>query len=327
MFEGIGTMNSYLQMKQLRFAANYRLATGQDLNAQKKASKSLVESMLAASKTEAAQTADQAEALRTALIKQELMNGKELSDEEMRYLKEKAPDLYAKAQKAQKAREELKEELQHCRTKAEARQAVMHAMAKASAEASAELASARAMTAGGASAASMSGGGISAGGSAAGACDAGTATAPAASAALSAGGGTVQPGNVGALAGAPLSAAAGTSSAAAAAFGSAAAGTAADATASSAGAASGVSDAQSRLTPQSIAEKFIMVVRALEDTWMKYSSSREYAGLPSQETDLQGLQEKDRAVVQQLRLKAYRRAAQTAQTAQTAHRMDSLPQQ
>ena len=322
MFEGIGTMNSYLQMKQLRFAANYRLATGQDLNAQRKASKSLVESMLAASKTEAAQTADQAEALRTALIKQELMNGKELSDEEMRYLKEKAPDLYAKAQKAQKAREELKEELQHCRTKAEARQAVMHAMAKASAEASAELASARAMTAGGASAASMSGGGISAGGSAAGACDAGTATAPAASAALSAGGGTVQPGNVGALAGAPLSAAAGTSSAAAAAFGStAAAGTAADATASSAGAASGVSDAQSRLTPQSIAEKFIMVVRALEDTWMKYSSSREYAGLPSQETDLQGLQEKDRAVVQQLRLKAYRRAAQTA------HRMDSLPQQ
>lgn len=315
MFEGIGTMNSYLQMKQLRFAANYRLATGQDLNAQKKASKSLVESMLAASKTEAAQTADQAEALRTALIKQELMNGKELSDEEMRYLKEKAPDLYAKAQKAQKAREELKEELQHCRTKAEARQAVMHAMAKASAEASAELASARAMTAGGASAASMSGGGISAGGSAAGACDA-------ASAALSAGGGTAQTGNVGALAGAPLSAAAGTSSAAAAAFGStAAAGTAADATASSAGAASGVSDAQSRLTPQSIAEKFIMVVRALEDTWMKYSSSREYAGLPSQETDLQGLQEKDRAVVQQLRLKAYRRAAQTA------HRMDSLPQQ
>ena len=112
MFEGIGTMNSYLQMKQLRFAANYRLATGQDLNAQRKASKSLVESMLAASKTEAAQTADQAEALRTALIKQELMNGKELSDEEMRYLKEKAPDLYAKAQKAQKAREELKEELQ-----------------------------------------------------------------------------------------------------------------------------------------------------------------------------------------------------------------------
>lgn len=313
MFEGIGTMNSYLQMKQLRFAANYRLATGQDLNAQKKASKSLAETMLAASKTEAAQTADQAEALRTALIKQELMNGKELSDEEMRYLKEKAPDLYAKAQKAQKAREELKEELQHCRTKAEARQAVMHAMAKASAEASAELASARAMTAGGASAASMSGGGISAGGSAAGGCDAGAATAPAASAALSAGGGTAQTGNVGALAGAPLSAAAGTSSAAA--------GTAADATAASAGAASGVSDAQSRLTPQSIAEKFIMVVRALEDTWMKYSSSREYAGLPSQEKDSQGLQENDRAVVQQLRLKAYRRAAQTA------HRADSLPPQ
>ena len=310
MFEGIGTMNSYLQMKQLRFAANYKLATGQDLNAQKKNSKNLVESMLSAANAEATQTAEQAEAMRTALIKQELMNGKELSDEEMRYLKEKAPDLYAKAQKAQKARDELKEELQHCRTKAEARRAVMHAMAKASAEASAELASARAMTAGGASAASMSGGGISAGsGAAAGAA---TAAAGTASAALTAGGSAaaVQTGSVGALAGAPLSAAApvGTSSAASPAAMSGSSTTSGAASVS--GGTGETADAKSRLTPQSIAEKFIMVVRAIEDTWLKYSSSKEYASLPSQEKEKHSDRGTDTVGMQQ-RLKAYRMAAYT----------------
>ena len=302
MFEGIGTMNSYLQMKQLRFAANYKLATGQDLNAQKKTSENLVETMLSTANAEATQTAEQAEAMRTALIKQELMNGKELSDEEMRYLKEKAPDLYTKAQKAQKAREELKEELQHCRTKAEARRAVMHAMVKASAEAGAELASAKAMAAGGASAASMSGGGISAGGATAAADTAGGSAA------------AVQTESVGTLAGAALSAAAPVGSAAAAvSSGTMAVGAAATAgTVFAAGGtdgASGTSDTQSQLTPQSIAEKFIMVVRAIEDTWLKYSSSREYASLPSQEkhsvrgTDAAGMQQ---------RLKAYRTAAQAA---------------
>ena len=281
MFEGIGTLQSYLQMKNLKFAANYRLTTGQDFNAQKKKSQTLVEAMLQSSQSDKTLDTD---ALRTASIKQELLNGKELSDEEMRFLKEKAPELYTKAKKAQEAREELRAELRRCRTKSEAQQAVMHAMAKASAEASAELAGAKAMTAGGgAGAASMSSSVGADIGAAAGASVTGNAAVGTAGMAAAAGAAVQAPA-------AAVTTAAGVSTA----------GVSADAAnAAMANTVSGGSG-QSRFTMDPILEKFIMVTRAIADTWQRYEESKEYAEMPLNDTssdtagDLVALQAKQR---------------------------------
>ncbi len=139
-FTTIGKVGSYLKQKNLYFAANYKIKTGQrvvDSNGNLQFAKSnMFDAMLKAQK----KSASDVNAARISGIKQKLMNGRKLTTEEMSYLREKDPKLYRKAKHAEEAREELKGELRKAKTKQEARQAVTQAMIKASAEASAELA-------------------------------------------------------------------------------------------------------------------------------------------------------------------------------------------
>ena len=139
-FTTIGTIGSYIKQKNLNFAANYKLKTGQrvvDANGNLQFAKSnMFDQMLKAQK----KSDSEVDAAKISSIKQKLMSGKKLSTAEMGYLKEKDPKLYKKAKHAEEAREELKGELKKAKTKQEARQAVTQAMIKASAEASAELA-------------------------------------------------------------------------------------------------------------------------------------------------------------------------------------------
>ena len=139
-FTTIGKVGSYLKQKNLYFAANYKIKTGQrvvDANGNLQFAKSnMFDEMLKAKK----KSDSDVNAARISGIKQKLMNGRKLTTEEMSYLREKDPKLYKKAKHAEDAREELKGELKKAKTKQEARQAVTQAMIKASAEASAELA-------------------------------------------------------------------------------------------------------------------------------------------------------------------------------------------
>ena len=139
-FTTIGTIGSYIKQKNLNFAANYKLKTGQrvtDANGNLQFAKSnMFDRILEAQKKSDSET----DAAKIASIKQKLMSGKKLSTSEMAYLKEKDSKLYKKAKHAEEAREELQAELKKAKTKQEARQAVTQAMIKASAEASAELA-------------------------------------------------------------------------------------------------------------------------------------------------------------------------------------------
>ena len=139
-FTTIGTVGSYLKQKNLNFAANYKIKTGQrvaDANGNLHFAKStMFDQMVAAQK----KSDSEVDAAKISSIKQKLMNGKKLSTEELGYLREKDPKLYKKAKHAEEAREELQSELKKAKTKQEARQAVTQAMVKASAEASAELA-------------------------------------------------------------------------------------------------------------------------------------------------------------------------------------------
>ena len=139
-FTMIGTVGSYIKQKNLNFAANYKIKTGQrvaDVNGNLQFAKSnMFDEILKANQ----KSDTDVNSARIASIKQKLMNGRKLSTEEMSYLREKDPKLYKKAKHADDAREELKADLKKAKTKQEARQAVTQAMMKASAEASAELA-------------------------------------------------------------------------------------------------------------------------------------------------------------------------------------------
>ena len=139
-FTTIGRVGSYIKQKNLFFAANYKLKTGQrvvDSNGNLQFAKTnMFDEMVKAQK----KSDSDVNAARISGIKQKLMNGRKLTTEEMSYLREKDPKLYKKAKHAEDAREELKGELKKAKTKQEARQAVTQAMIKASAEASAELA-------------------------------------------------------------------------------------------------------------------------------------------------------------------------------------------
>ena len=143
-FTTIGTLHSYVQQKNLKFAANYKQKTGQtivsssgNLKLDLKAAnnQSLAEKMVQANQKSDNEYSKQ----RISSIKRKLMSGKKISNEELGYLKKNDPDLYKKAKKAEEAREDLKAELKKVKTKAEARMAVTRALIKASAEATAEL--------------------------------------------------------------------------------------------------------------------------------------------------------------------------------------------
>ena len=138
-FATMGKVGSYIKQKNLSFAANYKIRTGQrvmdnsgNLNF---AETSMYDQINKATK----KTEDEVKAARLRSIKQKLMNGKKLSDEEMGFLLKNDRDLYKKAKHADDAREELKSELKGAKSKQEAREILTRAMVKASAEATAEL--------------------------------------------------------------------------------------------------------------------------------------------------------------------------------------------
>ena len=139
-FSTIGTIGSYVKQKNLMFAANYKIKTGQrvaDANGNLISTKSsMFDQLVAAQK----KTDEQVKTEKLSRIKQKLMSGRKLSETEMSYLRDKDPSLYKKAKHADESREELKAELKKVKTKQEAREAITRAMVKASAEAASELA-------------------------------------------------------------------------------------------------------------------------------------------------------------------------------------------
>lgn len=134
MLEGIGTISSYLQMKDLRLQAKTKLRTGKSLKEQQAEwRRQVTEQNLAAQKTK--KKKDASDDTRTSIITQKLRRGQELSAEELKYLKEKDPDLYTKAKQAQETRAELQSALKRVKTKEEAQRAVAAAQLKVATQA------------------------------------------------------------------------------------------------------------------------------------------------------------------------------------------------
>ena len=138
-FTGIGKIGAFTKQKNLIYAANYKIKTGQSIvdgNGRLSFSKSVIFSQTKTSQTNSNSATDKA---RLASIKSKLKSGKKLSASEMSYLRDKDEKLYKKAKYADDAREELKSELRAAKTKQEARQAVMRATAKVAADCSADF--------------------------------------------------------------------------------------------------------------------------------------------------------------------------------------------
>ena len=138
-FTGIGKIGAFVKQKNLIYAANYKIKTGQsivDSGGNLTLSKSTMFNSVQYSKKTSNSTNDNA---RLASIKQKLKSGKKLSASEMNYLREKDEKLYKKAKYADEAREELKADLRSAKTKQEAQQAVMRATAKIAADCSADF--------------------------------------------------------------------------------------------------------------------------------------------------------------------------------------------
>ncbi len=138
-FTTIGTIGSYLKQKNMKFAANYKMKTGQkltDANGNLDFAESGTSDQVDTKKRSDREIAS----ARIASIKQKLSNGQKLSNEELSYLRSREPKTYKRAKHADEAREELKGELRKAKTKQEAKQAVTQAMIKASAQASADIA-------------------------------------------------------------------------------------------------------------------------------------------------------------------------------------------
>ena len=138
-FTAVGKISSYVKTKNLTLAAKHKIRTGQTLtnsNGNFVSTKTTTFDKL----TEAAKTSsDKTKQAKLRRIKQKLMGGKKLSEEEMGFLRVNDPKMYSKAKHAEEAREELKEELKKAKSKSEAREAMTRAMIKASTEAMAEL--------------------------------------------------------------------------------------------------------------------------------------------------------------------------------------------
>ena len=139
-FTTIGTITSYLKQKNMRYAANYKMKTGQNVtDANGNLNFAKTEKPAQTVQTSKKSEKEIAEA-RLASIKQKLANGRKLSNEELTYLQSREPKTYKRAKHADEAREELKGELRKAKTKQEARQAVTQAMIRASTQASADIA-------------------------------------------------------------------------------------------------------------------------------------------------------------------------------------------
>ena len=138
-FAVIGTLSNYVKMKNLNFAAKHKIRTGQTLTNANGNFVSMTTSTFDKLTEAAKASSDKAKQAKLRRIKQKLMNGRKISDEEMGFLRVNDPKTYKKAKHAEEAREELKAELKKAKSKSEAREAMTRAMIKASTEAMAEL--------------------------------------------------------------------------------------------------------------------------------------------------------------------------------------------
>ncbi len=138
-FTTIGTIASYLKQKNIKFAADHKIKTGQKVT-DDNGSLNFVKSNTSDQVDTKKRSEQEIASARIASIKQKLANGQKLSNEELSYLHSREPKTYKKAKRADEAREELKSELRKAKTKQEAKQAVTQAMIRASAQASADIA-------------------------------------------------------------------------------------------------------------------------------------------------------------------------------------------
>ncbi len=289
-FTTIGTLHSYARIKNLQFAAKHKLKTGQtiasasgrlNIGAIGAPRSNFLEQMM---KTQN-QKADAAAKKRLAAIKRKLMNGKRLSNEEMGFLLKNDSKLYRKAQKAQEARDELKAALSQAKTKDEARKALMHAKMKASAECMAELDAAKSGTGGGSAPA---GGGYEASGDIVGALAEGDGLIP--SDGMSEGAAVAENGSAENMS----TAGANENVDSATPIANAETGSTIDNASKNTGDKFGNSPATNRAngssdgekdTPDDILEKYIMIIRALDDEWQQFAHSKQYDELPEDEID------------------------------------------
>ena len=155
-FAVMGTISSYVKQKNLTFAAKHKIRTGQTLTNANGNFISMTTSTFDKLREAAKASTDQAKQQKLRRIKQKLMNGQKISDEEMGFLRVNDSKLYKKAKHAEEAREELKAELKKAKSKSEAREAMTRALVKASTEAMTELS---ALSQGGGAAVAGGGGG------------------------------------------------------------------------------------------------------------------------------------------------------------------------
>ena len=123
LFEGIGRIGDYAQMKNLRREMKYRIKTGQSL-AQAMGTPVQPSRVRA---DEAQKTNKNSDANRELQIRQKLRQGQKLSATDKQYLKENNPDLYEKVERIEERREVLARALKRAKTKDEALRAVAQA--------------------------------------------------------------------------------------------------------------------------------------------------------------------------------------------------------
>ena len=122
-FEGIGRVGDYAQLRNLRREMQYRIKTGT----------SLAQAMGASvqpgkvKSDEAQKLRGTSDANREAQIRQKLRQGQKLSPGDKRYLKENNPDLYDKVERIEMRREALERALKNAKSKDEALRAVAQA--------------------------------------------------------------------------------------------------------------------------------------------------------------------------------------------------------
>lgn len=280
-FATIGKISSFVKTKNLMFAANYKIKTGQTLT---NANGNLVSTnAVTFDKLRDAAKTGQTKAKQAKLqrIKQKLLQGKKISEEELAFLRANDPKLYNKAKAADDAREDLKEDLKKAKSKEEAREAMTRAMVKASTEAMAELSSlgqgGGSALAGGGGAAMQAGGDVGAmnfSGDGGIAMQAGGEVSAASNGAE---GQTFTEANQSIQSAGEKATDALTSANQDANKTSTQDGNKTSLEKNSAAQKS--SDGELN-TPEDIMEKYLMKIRALEDEWAKFTNSKEYKDLP-----------------------------------------------
>lgn len=121
MFEGIGNIGTYSKMQMMKQRAQKNINSGFTLGKNNKNQQDW--SSLSLPKiTVNKNTSANKNTFKLKLIKSKMARGKKLSDAELEYLRQNASQLYAKAVRITRDREELERRLKNCRTKEEARQ-------------------------------------------------------------------------------------------------------------------------------------------------------------------------------------------------------------